>query len=129
MAPCWKGLGANFGFSLKSAKYLLWAERRALRKDLSSMPGEIVPKGAPTVAKSRQVREEAPVHCPGSNRTSVSQLSKISGGARSAPSGDKRGLEDGDMSTSGKRSVGLFVDRAHPHHWIVRDAHGDFWIV
>jgi hypothetical protein len=33
------------------------------------------------------------------------------------------------MSTSGKHRVCLFVDRAHPQHWIVQDADGDFWIV
>jgi hypothetical protein len=33
------------------------------------------------------------------------------------------------MIASGKQSVGLFVDRACPRHWIVRDHHGDFWIV
>lgn len=28
-----------------------------------------------------------------------------------------------------KRKGAIFVDRASPQHWIVRDPEGDFWIV
>lgn len=33
------------------------------------------------------------------------------------------------MITSTKRIVAIYVDRACPHHWIVRDLEGNFWIV
>jgi hypothetical protein len=33
------------------------------------------------------------------------------------------------MIASAKRVVAIYVDRARPHHWIVRDPEGNFWIV
>jgi hypothetical protein len=33
------------------------------------------------------------------------------------------------MVTVEKRSVSIFVDKACPQNWIVRDANGEFWIV
>jgi hypothetical protein len=33
------------------------------------------------------------------------------------------------MIASGKQAAALFVDRARPHHWIVRDPDGNFWSV
>ena len=33
------------------------------------------------------------------------------------------------MITSARCAVAVFVDRARPHHWIVRDPEGHFWIV
>ncbi len=33
------------------------------------------------------------------------------------------------MITIENRRAGLFVDRARPQHWIVRDPEGNFWIV
>lgn len=33
------------------------------------------------------------------------------------------------MITIENRRAGLFVDRACPQHWIVRDPEGNFWIV
>lgn len=33
------------------------------------------------------------------------------------------------MLLAHKFSVAIFVDRAHPEHWIVRDPDGAFWIV
>ena len=33
------------------------------------------------------------------------------------------------MITVEKRVVALYVDKAQPQHWIVRDPEGNFWIV
>jgi len=33
------------------------------------------------------------------------------------------------MFTTEKSVVGIFVDKACPQHWIVRDPEGSFWIV
>ena len=33
------------------------------------------------------------------------------------------------MISGTSRKVAIFVDRARPQHWIVRDPEGDFWIV
>jgi hypothetical protein len=33
------------------------------------------------------------------------------------------------MVSMRKRVVALYIDRAQPHHWIVRDPDGNFWIV
>ena len=33
------------------------------------------------------------------------------------------------MVATGKVTVALYVDKARPQHWIVRDPDGQFWIV
>jgi hypothetical protein len=37
--------------------------------------------------------------------------------------------EEWAMSATGKVAVAVYVDRARPQHWIVRDPEGNFWIV
>jgi hypothetical protein len=37
--------------------------------------------------------------------------------------------EETAMSTSSKSPASLFVDKSQPHHWIVQDPEGNFWIV
>jgi hypothetical protein len=37
--------------------------------------------------------------------------------------------EEATMITIENRRVALYVDRARPQHWIVRDPDGNFWIV
>jgi hypothetical protein len=42
---------------------------------------------------------------------------------------DEHIQEDQEMIAVEKRVVALYVDRACPQHWIVRDPEGNFWIV
>ena len=42
---------------------------------------------------------------------------------------DKELPERMDMVAGATRVVGIFVDKAYPERWIVRDAAGNFWIV
>jgi hypothetical protein len=41
---------------------------------------------------------------------------------------DKGAFEDRNMTATGRRVVGLFVDRSG-QQWIVRDPEGNFWIL
>jgi hypothetical protein len=42
---------------------------------------------------------------------------------------DEAVTEEQVMVAMEKRVVALYVDRARPQHWIVRDAEGNFWII
>ena len=37
--------------------------------------------------------------------------------------------EEKEMVVLKTQAIGMFVDRACPEHWVVRDAEGNFWIV